>query len=217
MRSTGRSAERDSTAHPVIATTAPPRAGWRLLWRRASLFANGPRGREHRLELHGQNFDRRGKALRKLSMASVRASARTNFYPCRGVQALHLMLHAREAHWQTPVTGAPHLFGRSLLCSDPRSSRARRPLIMMMRSLASRASVRGLAGASSGGWLERGPGRNLAVLQIAPPRDHQAPSQGHDAHPAHALAPTSEAPVEPLGQGGGLFCQAFFDQRINGW
>jgi len=25
------------------------------------------------------------------------------------VNALHLMLHAREAHWQTPITEAPHL------------------------------------------------------------------------------------------------------------
>ena len=28
----------------------------------------------------------------------------------QGVYTLHLMLHAREAHWQTPVTDAPHLF-----------------------------------------------------------------------------------------------------------
>jgi hypothetical protein len=52
----------------------------------------------------------------------------------QGVQALHLMLHAREAHWQTPVTDAPLLLHRSLLCSDPLTLRARRPLIMMMRS-----------------------------------------------------------------------------------
>ena len=54
----------------------------------------------------------------------------------QGVQALHLMLRAREAHWQTPVTDAPLLLDRSLLRSDPRTLRARRPLIMMMRSLA---------------------------------------------------------------------------------
>ena len=38
----------------------------------------------------------------------------------QGVNTLHLMLHAREAHWQTPVTDAPLLYERSLLCSDPR-------------------------------------------------------------------------------------------------
>jgi len=59
------------------------------------------------------------------------------------VKILHLMLHAREAHWQTPVIGAPHLNGRSLFCSDPGLSRARRPLIMIMRSLPSGMSVRG--------------------------------------------------------------------------
>ena len=74
-------------------------------------------------------------------MTSVRAKCSDGLLSVKGVNTLHLMLHAREAHWQPPVTGAPHLWRRSLLCSDPRTSRARRPLIMMMRSLASRASV----------------------------------------------------------------------------
>jgi hypothetical protein len=78
-------------------------------------------------------------------MASVRARCSDELLSVQGVQALHLMLHAREAHWQTPVTDAPLLLDRSLLCSDPQPFRARRPLIMMMRSLARRASVRGLA------------------------------------------------------------------------
>src|SRR3989449_9158335 len=42
----------------------------------------------------------------------------------------HPMRHAHKVRWQTPVSGAPHLSGRSL-CRDPRALRARRPLIMM--------------------------------------------------------------------------------------
>jgi hypothetical protein len=56
------------------------------------------------------------------------------------VDVRHHIQHARKVRWQTPVTGAPHLFGRSP-CSDPRTLRARRPLIMMMRSPPSRVSV----------------------------------------------------------------------------
>jgi len=52
-------------------------------------------------------------------MANVRASCSDELLSVQGVDTLHLMLHAREAYWQTPVTGAPHLLGRSLLCSDP--------------------------------------------------------------------------------------------------
>ena len=51
-----------------------------------------------------------------------------------GVGAVHLMQHALEAQWQTPVTNAPHLFGRSL-CSDPRKFRARRPLTISVPCL----------------------------------------------------------------------------------
>src|SRR2546422_4333106 len=49
----------------------------------------------------------------------------------------HPMRHAHKVRWQTPVTGAPHLSGRSP-CSDPPTLRARRPLIMMMRSMPKR-------------------------------------------------------------------------------
>lgn len=52
------------------------------------------------------------------------------------VQTLHHMLNARKAHWQTPVTEAPNLYGRSL-CSDPQSLRARRPSNIMIQSLPS--------------------------------------------------------------------------------
>jgi hypothetical protein len=53
-------------------------------------------------------------------MTGVRASCSDELLSVQGVDTLHLMLHAREAHWQTPpVTGAPHLLQRSLLCSDP--------------------------------------------------------------------------------------------------
>ena len=38
---------------------------------------------------------------------------------------------------------------------------------MMMRSVPSRVSQRD-GSASDGGWVERGPGRDLAVLQVAP-------------------------------------------------
>jgi hypothetical protein len=44
----------------------------------------------------------------RVGITSVRADARTNFYPCKGVDTLHRMLHARKAHWQTPITEAPY-------------------------------------------------------------------------------------------------------------
>src|SRR5205807_1874788 len=84
--------------------------------------------------------------IRGRGVASVRASGSDELLSVRSVNTQHLMLHARKAHWQTPVTEAPLLFERSLVSSDPSFHRARRPLIMMMRSLASRASGRGLAG-----------------------------------------------------------------------
>src|SRR5678816_2877269 len=117
--------------------------------------------------------------------------ARTTFYPCKVRPPLHHMLHAREAHWRTPVTEAPLLSRRSR-CSDPGTSRARRPLIMAMRWL---------LGSSDSSRLEQGSGRDLAVLQIAPQGDRQFPGQGHDAHASHSLATAGEALVEPLGQG----------------
>ena len=40
--------------------------------------------------------------------------------------------------------------------------------------------------------LERRAGWYLAVLEVAPQRDGQAPRQGDDAHPAHALAPAAK-------------------------
>src|SRR5438445_982560 len=107
----------------------------------------------------------------------------------------HPMRHAHKVRWQTPVTGAPHLSGRSP-CSDPLPLRARRPLIMMMRS---RVWDPGLA--SGGGRLERGPGRDLAVLEVAPQGNSQPSRQCDDAYATHALAATGEAPVEPLAQG----------------
>ena len=55
-------------------------------------------------------------------------------------------------------------------------------------------------GALRSSGFERGAGRDLAVLQVAPQRDRQAPCQGHDAYAPHALAACGEAPVEPLGQ-----------------
>ena len=65
-------------------------------------------------------------------MASVRASKRSDdLLSVQGLNILHLMLHALEAHWQTPVTDAPHLNRRSLLYRDPGLWRARRPSIMM--------------------------------------------------------------------------------------
>ena len=75
--------------------------------------------------------------IRGRGVASVRASGSDELLSVRGVNTQHLMLHARKAHWQTPVTEAPLLFERSLVSSDPSFHRARRPLIMMMRSLAS--------------------------------------------------------------------------------
>ncbi|WP_422823020.1 hypothetical protein [Variovorax humicola] len=68
----------------------------------------------------------------------------------QAANTLRLMLHAREAHWKTPVTGAPHLKTRSLWCSDPLTSRARRPLIMMRRFGCFETRLRGI----SSGWLE---------------------------------------------------------------
>jgi len=45
----------------------------------------------------------------------------------QGSEAQHHMLYARQAHWQSPVTDAPHLSGRSP-CGDPQPFRARWPL-----------------------------------------------------------------------------------------
>jgi hypothetical protein len=67
------------------------------------------------------------------------------------------MLHAREAHWQTPVIGAPHLEKRSLLRSDPRMLRVRRPLIMMMRSLATVCGEQGCSGLQAVAGLSQAP------------------------------------------------------------
>jgi len=50
-------------------------------------------------------------------------------------EAQHHMLHARQAHWQSPVTNAPLLSGRSRR-GDPQTVRARWPLIMMQSSWA---------------------------------------------------------------------------------
>jgi hypothetical protein len=85
----------------------------------------------------------------------------------------HPMLNARKALGLTPFTDAPNLCGRSL-GGDPLTLRARRPWIMMMRSVPSRVSQRD-GSASDGGWFERGSGRDLAVLQVAPQGDGQAP------------------------------------------
>ena len=52
-------------------------------------------------------------------MTSDRANARTNFYPYRDRSPSHRMLHARVAHWQTPITEAPPLYERSPIGSDP--------------------------------------------------------------------------------------------------
>ena len=52
---------------------------------------------------------RRCILIRGRGVTSVRASARTNFYPCKVWLTLHHMLNARKAPGQTPVTGAPHL------------------------------------------------------------------------------------------------------------
>ena len=60
-------------------------------------------------------------------MTSVRAKCSDGLLSVKGVNTLHLMLHARKAHWQTPVTEAPLLTERSPLCSDPGTSRVRRP------------------------------------------------------------------------------------------
>jgi len=71
------------------------------------------------------------------------------------------MQHARKVRWQTPITDAPHLWGRSHL-GDPRSLRARRPLFMMMRVFRpGHTSIRDRS-ASGSDWLECGPGRDLA-------------------------------------------------------
>lgn len=48
--------------------------------------------------------------------------------------------------------------------------------------------------------LKRGPGRDLAVLEVAPQCDGQAPRQRHDANPSHALAAARKALVKPPGQ-----------------
>ncbi len=47
------------------------------------------------------------------------------------------------------------------------------------------------------GGLQVRPCRDLAVLQVAPQRDGQAPGQGYDSHTPHASARSREAPVEP--------------------
>jgi hypothetical protein len=52
------------------------------------------------------------------------------------------MQHTRKLRWQTPVTGAPHLWERSR-CGDPQPFRARRPLITIMRCWSGLDLVRG--------------------------------------------------------------------------
>src|SRR5512143_4008727 len=66
----------------------------------------------------------------------------------------HPMQHARKVRWQTPVTEAPHLCGRSLR-SDPQPLRAHRPLIMMMRAMPGGVVDVGSLGSSTG-RLEHG-------------------------------------------------------------
>jgi hypothetical protein len=53
----------------------------------------------------------------------------------------HHMQHTRRVRWQTPITGAPHLWERSR-CSDPLPVRARPPSIVFMLGCAGRDSVR---------------------------------------------------------------------------
>jgi len=98
----------------------------------------------------------------------------------------HPMRHAHKVRWQTPVTGAPHLSGRSL-CRDPPTLRARRPLIIMMRS---RVLGPGCL-ASGGGRLERGPDRDLAVLEVAPQRDGESSRQCDHGYRQLHSRPTS--------------------------
>lgn len=57
-----------------------------------------------------------------------------------------------------------------------------------------------LLGTSGSRRLKRGPGRDLAVLEVAPQCDGQAPRQRHDADPSHALAPARKALPKPPGQ-----------------
>jgi hypothetical protein len=62
----------------------------------------------------------------------------------RGVFTQHPMQHAHKVRWQTPITEAPHLSGRSRF-GDPPTLRALRPLIMMCY-LSSRLSMSDLSG-----------------------------------------------------------------------
>jgi len=67
-----------------------------------------------------------GRQNRDLRSGTVEGSrlCSSELLSVQDVDVQHHMLHARQAHWQSPVTNAPHLLGRSHR-SDPRSLRAR--------------------------------------------------------------------------------------------
>jgi hypothetical protein len=89
---------------------------------------------------------------------------------------------------------------------------------MMLRSSSSRSSGPACSALRSGG-LERGAGRDLAVLQVAPQRDRQAPCQGNDAYAPHALASCREAPVDEQGisKAGNKRARALLVELSWGW
>jgi hypothetical protein len=80
----------------------------------------------------------------------------------------HHMQHTRRVRWQTPVIGAPHLWGRSR-CGDPLPVRARRPsfMLLMMRYWPSR-ELQWRLSRSDCHRLEHRAGWDLAMLEVAP-------------------------------------------------
>jgi hypothetical protein len=60
--------------------------------------------------------------IRGRGVASVRASGSDELLSVRGVNTQHLMLHARKAHWQTPVGRGQFEAARYIGPSGPDSS-----------------------------------------------------------------------------------------------
>src|ERR1700674_5763147 len=121
--------------------------------------------------------------------------ARSNFYPCRH-QASHHIPHAREALGPNPgYQRAPSM----------RTVARRRPaavsgaLTFNVHDASFSAMFNNVRCLRADGFELR-PMRDQPVLQVAPQRNGQPPSERHNADASQALAATGEASVKPLAQ-----------------
>ena len=131
----------------------------------------------------------------KVGVITSEPVARSNFYPCRH-QAGHHIPHAREALGPHPgYQRAPSL--RTVALRRPAAVSG--ALTFNAHDLPFSAMDNNVLCLRTAGFELR-PIGDQPVLQVAPQRNGQAPSQRYNADASQALAATGEASVKPLAQ-----------------